>query len=335
VYTRFALVGTDLIREPELAPHEVQYVSRSDCSARSGAVRQDTLFQNLFHALQVFFRVDANGVEVGGGDVEGEVVFEQAKLFEAFGALEGAGGERGEAVESVAAVGVEADVLPILRVCVIAVVRDGCAREVEGAAVGCGDDLHGVWVGDVLWRAADLERGDVDVWVGEGGEQGGEVLGLEERLVALDVDVDFGGDGLGYGVDAVGAAGEVGRGELDGPVILAAELRDLFGVGGDEDLVELRAGFGGGIDPGQHGAACDLAQNLSCEAGRGQAGGDDAEDADCFFGGHRMLTARAARSATVASEMRDWIIMRSLAQRERTGESVGEKAVLVLKARKR
>lgn len=52
-------------------------------------------------------------------------------------------------------------------------------------------------------------------------------------------------------------------------------------------------------------------------------------------GGQRILTARAARRATMVSEIKDWSIMPSLAQRERTAVSVGEKAVLVLKARKR
>ena len=50
---------------------------------------------------------------------------------------------------------------------------------------------------------------------------------------------------------------------------------------------------------------------------------------------YRMFTARAANSAMVASEMRDWIIIIPLAQRDKTGTSVGEKAVEVLKARKR
>src|SRR5215213_7015393 len=48
-----------------------------------------------------------------------------------------------------------------------------------------------------------------------------------------------------------------------------------------------------------------------------------------------MLTARAARSASTVSEMSDWSIMSALAQRASTGASVGENAVLVLKARKR
>ena len=50
---------------------------------------------------------------------------------------------------------------------------------------------------------------------------------------------------------------------------------------------------------------------------------------------YRMFTARAASRARVAKEMVDCTIMATLAQRESTGESVGEKAVLVLKARKR
>ena len=50
---------------------------------------------------------------------------------------------------------------------------------------------------------------------------------------------------------------------------------------------------------------------------------------------HRMLTARAANKARVAREMLDCSIMVTFAQRASTGESVGENAVLVLKARKR
>ena len=50
---------------------------------------------------------------------------------------------------------------------------------------------------------------------------------------------------------------------------------------------------------------------------------------------HRMFTARAASRAKVTSEMLDCTIIATFAQRESTGESVGEKAVLVLKARNR
>jgi hypothetical protein len=50
---------------------------------------------------------------------------------------------------------------------------------------------------------------------------------------------------------------------------------------------------------------------------------------------HNILTARAASSATTASEIVPWSIINSLPQRARTGVSVGDKAVLVLKARNR
>ncbi len=151
-------------------------------------------------------------------------------------------GQGGEALEGGLAVGVEADVLPVLRRGAVAVVGDGGAGEVEGAAVGGGDYFYGVGVGDVFGGAEDFEGGDFDVRVGEGAEQRGEVLGFEEGFVALDVDVDVGVVVAGDGVDAVGAAGEIGRGELDGPVVAMAELGDFVGVGGDEDVVELRAG---------------------------------------------------------------------------------------------
>ena len=48
-----------------------------------------------------------------------------------------------------------------------------------------------------------------------------------------------------------------------------------------------------------------------------------------------MLTALAATSASAASEIDDWTIIMTFAHRVSTGESVGENAVLVLKARKR
>jgi hypothetical protein len=50
---------------------------------------------------------------------------------------------------------------------------------------------------------------------------------------------------------------------------------------------------------------------------------------------HRMLTARAASNTSTVSEMIDWSIISSLPHRASTGTSVGEKAVLVLKAIKR
>jgi hypothetical protein len=49
--------------------------------------------------------------------------------------------------------------------------------------------------------------------------------------------------------------------------------------------------------------------------------------------GYRMPMARAAISTIIIREIRDWAIMATFAPRARTAVSVGEKAVLVLKAR--
>ena len=66
-----------------------------------------------------------------------------------------------------------------------------------------------------------------------------------------------------------------------------AEAGDFVGVGGDEDVVELGAGAGGFVDPGEHGAAGDGAKDFAGEAGGGEARGYDSEDGDgaLFRGG--------------------------------------------------
>ena len=59
--------------------------------------------------------------------------------------------------------------------------------------------------------------------------------------------------------------------------MLVAELGDLFGVGGDDDVVELGTGACGLVDPGEHGPAGDGAEHLAGEPGGGKSGGDDAQ----------------------------------------------------------
>ena len=161
----------------------------------------------------------------------------------------------------------------------VALMRDRGAGKIEGTAGGGGDHLDGVGVGEVLGRAGDLEGGDVDFGVGKGLEQGGEVLGTEERLVGLDVDVDLGRVLESDGVDAIGAAVKRGRSEDGGPAVGAAKGHDFVAVGGDEEVVKLRAGAGGFVHPGEHGTAGDDAQNLPRQSRAAEAGGNDAERA--------------------------------------------------------
>jgi len=166
--------------------------------------------EDVFDLLEVFFGVYAYGVVFRGFDVEGDVVFEEAELFKSLGLFKGAVREGGEALERGLAVGIEADVFPVVGRASVAVVGDGGSGKVEGPAVGGGDDFDGVGIVDVFRRARNFESGDLDVGLREGFEERGEVFGFEERLVALDVDVDAGVDELREGVDAVGSAGELG-----------------------------------------------------------------------------------------------------------------------------
>jgi hypothetical protein len=50
---------------------------------------------------------------------------------------------------------------------------------------------------------------------------------------------------------------------------------------------------------------------------------------------YKILMARAASNTMIVSEVGAWSIINSLAQRESTGTSVGDNAVLVLNGRKR
>src|SRR6202022_1957680 len=110
------------------------------------------------------------------------------------------------------------------------------------AAIGGGYDLDGVGIRNVLGRAEDFEGGHVDAWLCERSEQCCDMFGAEERLVALDIDVDFGVDELGNGVNSIRSAGQIGRGHFAGNIKLAAKGGDLFGVCGDNGGVELGTG---------------------------------------------------------------------------------------------
>jgi hypothetical protein len=73
------------------------------------------------------------------------------------------------------------------------------------------------------------------------------------------------------------------------PVVLEAEVGDFFGVGGDDDAVELGAGGGGFVDPGEHRPSGDDAEDFTGETGGGEAGGDDTENGGgSLFAGLRV-----------------------------------------------
>ena len=62
---------------------------------------------------------------------------------------------------------------------------------------------------------------------------------------------------------------------------------------------------------------------------------DDCFSSSATLANYKILTALAASNASVASEIAACTIISNFAHRDNTGTSVGEKAVLVLKARNR
>jgi hypothetical protein len=156
--------------------------------------------------VEVVFGVDADRVMGGRFDVDGDVVLEETELLEALCSLQRAGGKGGKAVEGSFAVGVEAKVLPVAGASGVSIIGDGGAGEVKCSAIECGDDFYGVRVGDIRGSTGNLEGGYVDSGVAEGAEKAGKVLGAEQGLVALDVDVNIRRMELGDGMDAVRTA---------------------------------------------------------------------------------------------------------------------------------
>ena len=80
--------------------------------------------ENQIDFAEIFFGVYADRIDGCGLDVDAHAILKETKLFEAFGALKLAWGELGKAAESIPPVGVEADVLPVLRMPAIAVEGD-------------------------------------------------------------------------------------------------------------------------------------------------------------------------------------------------------------------
>ena len=112
--------------------------------------------------------------------------------------------------QKVSAVTIESDVAKWLRGAGDAWVRNGSAGEVEGIVAGVEHHLDDVGVGELGFVLEGGGGGD-EVDAGIFGEEGGELVdesGLDEGLVALDID-EVGGIGVGGGGfgETVGAGG--------------------------------------------------------------------------------------------------------------------------------
>jgi hypothetical protein len=242
-----------------------------------------------FSGAQIFFGVDTNGVAGCAGDVDGNAVVEKAELLETLDALQPGRRKGGESIEGRFPIGVDAEVLAIAGKTAIPIEGDGGAGKVEGAVVVGSNNFDGVGIVDVGSGAADGEGCDLNLGALEELQQGHEVLRGEERLVSLNIDVNVSGDRLGDGVNAIGAAGAILGGEDGGQAVGLGEVEDLVGVGGNEDLVEQRAGTGGAVNPDEHGLAGDFAEDFAGQARGAETRGDDGENVAEVRGQRQIL----------------------------------------------
>jgi len=161
----------------------------------------------------------------------------------------------------------------------VATVRDGGAGEVEGVVILIEGEFDDVGIGDEVgvgdWTAC-RDHGKVKIFP-EGAGEGINESGLEEGLVALDVDnvggVLAGGGGFG---NAVGAGGVIAAGEGEGGVNFLAEIGDTLVIGCDEEFVEFLALASAFEDVLEKGFSEEWMEGLSGEACRGPARWDNA-----------------------------------------------------------
>ena len=103
--------------------------------------------------------------------------------------------------------------------------------------------------------------------------------GLEEWLIALNVDVDVCVHLLGHSEQTIGAGREFWRRFDDGDAAFVAEIDDLGGVRSHDNAREAIATQSGSVDPDQQRLPCKGAHHFTGQARGGQPGRNDGENA--------------------------------------------------------
>lgn len=258
-----------------------------------------------FDARDVGGNVDFDAFVGAFGDADTIAIFHPAQLLELLEAFEFAGRERGEFEKRVAAKNVKADVFEMAR-------GDGCsgvadpgngrAGKIERVAVEIADDLDDIGIHDFVGRGdGDAERGDLRFGAGIFGGENGVHASVDdfrrnEREIALNVDVNVGGDVHGDFGDAFGA-GAMLAARHDGFAAESFDRRfDALVVRGDDDARDEAALARALNDVLNHGAAGDGREGLAGKTRRSIARGDDGEDSRIGVFGHAILYSVASRS---------------------------------------
>ena len=101
--------------------------------------------------------------------------------------------------------------------------------------------------------------------------------GIDQRLVALDVDDHLGVFSAGDLGDPIGAGGMIGAGHADAGPKRASGVKYTWVVSGNDRAREI-PGLGGTlVHVLKHGLACQRGENFTGEATGGEPGRNDAE----------------------------------------------------------
>src|SRR3954471_22821974 len=89
---------------------------------------------------------------------------------------------------------------------IVAVEWDARARKIERATVAICDYFHRIGIIDIVWWAWRLHGPDVVSGILHQLDESIHVIGVGERLVTLNIDIDVSGNALRDFMNAVGAA---------------------------------------------------------------------------------------------------------------------------------
>src|SRR5262249_43456159 len=200
-------------------------------------------------------------------------------LFQPLGLLQRSDAERGIIQQEIALIDVEADVLVVNAAHAIAVERDGAARKINCIAGVIGDNLHDIWVGDLTW-VSDLllQRRHQDVRIVRNGQDCSvDGVGIDERLITLDVHNDLCAFGAGDFRDAIRARNVIFACHSDACPKHASRVKYTWVVGGNDRAEKIPCLGGPFVSVLQHGLASQRGQNFAGETGGRESGRDDAE----------------------------------------------------------
>ena len=276
----------------DLRAHLPQMLEEACRKPRRGAACSPVLspfFHELDRPRHIFRRVDADGFLMGDAHLDPVAVFQPAQLLQALGLLQLRLGQRGDLAERRGPVGVEPDVLvesarsQPLRVMLAPDVGDDRTAEIERLHPLVEYDFGRVGVEErafeiAVWVERLDERGDLRRGVVEATLQGLDLLRVDKRLVALDIDdhLETGAHLLVSLVAAIRTAPVLVGGHDGLSAERADSRRDPLVVGGDTDRVE--NAFHLLINPLDHGFPFHVGQRLARKSGRGVAGRDNANE---------------------------------------------------------